>query len=158
MPDDGGHPTPGAVAMYTFTCPNCARTYQLRQRVTITQRRCRHCGYEITPEEIDSQERARKAPPPPPSPEAGPLVEQAFNDATDAYLKRQREEKERRQAGNRSAVEQNAEFERRKRLVMLGSLALVAIVLVGLLLFFPKAALILLIAAVILVVCLVAQK
>lgn len=42
--------------MYSYTCPRCGTSFELRKRVTVTRRRCSHCNHEITPHEIDYQE------------------------------------------------------------------------------------------------------
>lgn len=40
---------------YFWTCPNCSTSLQLKMRVTQTTRKCPHCGFVVTPEEIDRQ-------------------------------------------------------------------------------------------------------
>ncbi len=40
---------------YDWTCPNCGTYLQLKMRVTQTKRKCPHCGFRVTPEEIDRQ-------------------------------------------------------------------------------------------------------
>ncbi|MFA6209164.1 MAG: hypothetical protein WCT03_02340 [Candidatus Obscuribacterales bacterium] len=44
---------------YSWTCPGCHETFELKKRVTLNKRTCNHCGIEITPEEIDRQIEAR---------------------------------------------------------------------------------------------------
>jgi DNA-directed RNA polymerase subunit RPC12/RpoP len=38
-----------------YRCPSCGTEVELRKRVTLTRRRCSHCGTPITPQEIDRQ-------------------------------------------------------------------------------------------------------
>ncbi|MBX3268328.1 MAG: hypothetical protein KF831_16635 [Acidobacteria bacterium] len=40
---------------YFWTCPNCGTSLELKMRVTQTRRKCPHCGFLVTPEEIDNQ-------------------------------------------------------------------------------------------------------
>ncbi len=42
------------MAKYHWTCPMCNTSLELRQRVTLTKRRCPECGTSITPEAIIS--------------------------------------------------------------------------------------------------------
>lgn len=44
---------------YSWTCPGCHETFELKKRVTLNKRTCNRCGIEITPEEIDRQIEAR---------------------------------------------------------------------------------------------------
>jgi hypothetical protein len=47
---------------YFWTCPACGTELQLKMRVTQTKRKCPHCGFQVTPEEIDRQNRVSPIP------------------------------------------------------------------------------------------------
>src|SRR5258708_39858341 len=49
--------------MFDYSCPGCGFQYTLKKRVTLTRRRCDHCGEKITPKKIDRQlaKAARRA-------------------------------------------------------------------------------------------------
>lgn len=41
---------------YHWKCPKCGTKLVLKMRTTITKRKCPHCGFLVTPEEIDRQQ------------------------------------------------------------------------------------------------------
>ena len=45
---------------YYWKCPTCGTSLELRQRVTLTKRRCPECGNPITPGAIDTQGEREK--------------------------------------------------------------------------------------------------
>ena len=45
---------------YHYCCPECGTELELRQRVTLTKRRCPNCGRLITPDEIDGQAQQQR--------------------------------------------------------------------------------------------------
>jgi hypothetical protein len=47
------------MAKYPYYCPKCGTEAILRQRVTLTKRKCSYCGMPITTATIDRQAKAR---------------------------------------------------------------------------------------------------
>ena len=48
------------MAKYYWRCPSCGTRLELRQRVTLTKRKCPHCATPITPEAIDYETNLSK--------------------------------------------------------------------------------------------------
>jgi hypothetical protein len=108
--------------VYIYKCLDCGTELTFNKRVTVTKRRCPHCGRPITPEDIDASGLRRQQ-------EEQENAEEwnRYQMEAGAIIRRERAERERLQMDARAR--QAKHEQQAKRLRMLAAAVVVGVLL-----------------------------